>query len=146
MLVIKGAETLSRYESLKYGEDAHPKGEKLGFFYAFNNEQFDKGRQMLIDKGFMNEGDKVVSLGFGGCYGTRKGLTDMLNFYHDIDKKIAEECNPQEVYYYEYNNYECCIDYDGDERAIKYIISIWGREVAKKIRRFRDCKPIDEIK
>lgn len=42
----------------------------------------------------------------------------------------------REVYFYEYNNHECMIDWDGDLSAIRIIIDIWGVAIAEKITRF----------
>ena len=59
--------------------------------------------------------------------------------------KIRSECNPQEVYVYEYNNHECCIDWDGDLNAIRIIATVWGEDVARTIKRKNACYPIDSI-
>ena len=65
-----------------------------------------------------------------------------------IEDKIREECDPYEVSLEEFNNYECCIDWDGDERAVEKVISIFGLERTREAiegRRFRAISPIDDI-
>jgi len=49
-------------------------------------------------------------------------------------KRIAEECNPQDVYDYEFANYECELIYD-DEEAIQIVIDLFGEEQAKTVER-----------
>lgn len=52
--------------------------------------------------------------------------------WRDAEKQIAKECKPQEVYFYEYNNFECMYDWDGDANAWGRVIAIFGLERAKK--------------
>lgn len=66
--------------------------------------------------------------------------------YGSFDKMkeaVAKECDPQEVYFYEYNNYECM--YSDDDEAIGVIIDIFGVEVAKTIKRYSAGHSIDYI-
>ena len=56
-------------------------------------------------------------------------------FYDDSRAAIPKECDPQEVYFYEYNNHECMIAWDGDKEAYDLIVGYWGEEVAKTIER-----------
>lgn len=50
------------------------------------------------------------------------------------------------MYLYEYNNYECCINLDGDKGAIKEVAEIWGWDVDSTIKRMRAFFTIDELK
>ena len=92
----------------------------------------------------VQEGEKLVSIGAGG-YGTKDGAKRLFAFYDSINDKIRSECNPQEVYVYEYNNHECCIDWDGDLNAIRIIATVWGEDVARTIKRKNACYPIESI-
>ena len=92
----------------------------------------------------LQEGEKLVSIGAGG-YGTKDGAKRLFAFYDSINDKIRSECNPQEVYVYEYNNHECCIDWDGDLNAIRIIATVWGEDVARTIKRKNACYPIESI-
>ncbi|MDY5812914.1 MAG: hypothetical protein SPJ97_00065 [Bacteroides sp.] len=69
----------------------------------------------------------------------------LLDFYHNIRRTIAQECDPQEVYCFEFNNYESAISYDGDMEAMRVVIDFFGMEAAKHINRFCACQSIEEI-
>jgi len=80
-----------------------------------------------------------------GLYGTNEGITAFLEAYENRDKAIPQECDPQEVYFYEYNNHECMLAWDGDLEAIRLVIDYFGEETARKIVRYEACKSIDQI-
>lgn len=80
-----------------------------------------------------------------GTFGTDAGLDAFFNFYKESRSAIPRECDPQEVYFYEYNNYESMYAWDGDLEAIKIIISYWGADVAHNIKRYNASKSIDDI-
>lgn len=66
--------------------------------------------------------------------------------YHAFDKMketVAKECDPQEVYFYEFNNYECM--YSDDDEAIQIIIDIYGVDIAKTVKRYSAGHSIDYI-
>lgn len=139
-LYISGARTLKTYHKLAY--DTHPNCYEYRCFYAFGNEQFQQGcRNIHLDT---EHGEKVVN-GGSGLYGTEEGLRKYFAFYDDLYKQIAEQCDPEEVYYYEYNNFECCLDWDGDERAICRVIKLFGADAARKIHRLRAFSSIDAL-
>lgn len=98
-------------------------------FFAFSNKQFTEGRKKA---GL--EGKKICTLENIGLYGTREGIKKLLADYDAIDKEIAENCDPQEVYNYEFDNHECSYTND-DEEAINIVVRIFGTEKAKKIKR-----------
>lgn len=143
-LVITGAETLDLYHELRYGKTGQADFDKLGIFCAFSNEQFDEGYAKLVRLGHIKDGEKVVRV-TNGTFGTREGRAKLIEFYDKVEERIKKECDPQEVYYFEYNNYECCISWDGDLGAIKTIIRTYGPDVARKIKRLRACEEIDAI-
>lgn len=59
--------------------------------------------------------------------------------------QVAKECDPQEVYFYEFNNYECMYAFDGDEEAIRTIINYFGVDVARTIHRVDAAHSIDYL-
>ena len=145
-LRITGAETLVRYSELREKQHHIPVG-KYGIFFAFSKEQFEQGYKGLVQRGLINDGDKVFRFG-GGAYGTREGMRRRMEEDNAIDEQIRTECDPYEVYLYEYNNFECCIDWDGDQRAVEAVIRLFGYERAKAAlqgRRYRACGSIEEI-
>lgn len=126
----KNARTLKRYMELcnqRYEVDM----KKFDCFFAFSNEQFAKGLASIRPLG---EGEKLVCIG-GGCYGTKDGADRLFKFYDEVNAKIKNECDPQEVYCYEYNNHESFYSFEGDLEAMKLVISIFGREAAQQVKR-----------
>ena len=139
-LIITNASTLKRYEELEDSKQSI-RFEDFNMFCAFTDEQFNLGLRSIRS---LNDGEKIRSLG-AGVFGTKDGIDRFFKAQRKTDDIIAEECNPQEVYYYEYNNYESCINFDGDLDAIRKVASIWGWEVARTINRLSTCYTIDEI-
>lgn len=139
---IHNAKTLDTYEKLAYRTD--PKIEDYGVFFAFSNDQFNEGYARLVKDGYINEGDKVTR-GHYGMFGVFSEMLRYIDWYNDKDKQIAEQCDPQEVYWYEWRNHECNIDWDGDRPALERVIHIFGIERARKIKRVRALYEIDEI-
>lgn len=136
-LVITNAKSIKRYQELKYEVKYQPDCDKIGVFWAFTNEQFKEGYDKLVKLGHIKDGDKVLRVeDINGLFGTRDCLKKFFDAYKDVDNVIRDECDPQEVYLFEYNNYESFIAFDGDKSAYNTIRSIWGDEVAKTIRRF----------
>lgn len=133
MMTWKNARTLNRYRELS---NQHPDDSKYGVFFAFGDSQFAEGVRKLIARGYIREGEEgnIASYG-GGLYGLPSELERFFGFYEERKKLIAAECDPQEVYCYEFNNFECCIAYDGDLNAIRHIADIWGVDVARTIMR-----------
>lgn len=131
-VVMLNAKTIKRYRQIK---DTHPNADKYGVFWAFSREQFAEGYKHLIELGHIKDGDKISQDKETGCYGTKDGLEGFFKFYDENLANIPKECDPQEVYFYEYNNHECMFAWDGDEDAIKIIRLYWGDEVAEKIHR-----------
>ena len=124
-----GAKTIGRYLELK---SEHPDSDKYGIFFAFDAKAYGQGCKRLEERGYLKGGAKVVSAG-AGMYGTREEITRYLDFYGEREKIMAKECNPQEVYFYEWNNHECM--FDNDDSAMKIVISIFGNEAAHKVYR-----------
>lgn len=97
-------------------------------FFAFSNEQFAEGKKR------MNIGDKKILRGMGGLFGTQEGIDKLMKFYDDQSEQIAKECDPQEVYNYEFSNHECGYTND-DEEAIKIVCSYFGLERTLEVKR-----------
>ena len=138
-LIIKGARTIKRFNELR-DKSSKVDVKKFRCFFALSDKQFEEG----IKEIGLGDDEKVVR-GPAGLFGVRDGMDRLFEEWRKIDEEIKRECDPQEIYYYEYNNYECCIDWDGDERALKYIINMWGIETARKIRRLNALHGVDEI-
>jgi len=129
-LVWKNAKTLKRYKELS---EQHAPAK--GWFAAFSDKQFSEGLSDLISKGEAKSKEDIKSFGCG-VFGTREGLKAMVDFYRERDKRIAEECDPQEVYCVEFNNHECMIAYDGDLEAMRLCIDLFGADRCQSLKRF----------
>ena len=129
-IIMTDPKTIKRYMELK-GEQ--PDSDKYGVFFAFGNKQFEQGKERLIRKGYLKEGEKVCSAGMG-MYGTRAEIDRYLQFYEERGKKIGAECDPQEVYFYECNNHECGYTWCDDE-VVRIIADYFGKEAAHKVER-----------
>lgn len=127
-IVMHNANTIERYKELQQ-EKLNIDCYRYDCFFAFSNQQFDDGLKKIRP---LNEGEKLVSMG-GGMYGTRDGVDKFFAAYDVIYEKIKQECNPQEVYFYEYNNHECQTSWDGDVEPFRIVERIWGAETAAKI-------------
>ena len=90
-----------------------PDYDALEVFFAFNNKQLEEGLAK-----FNPNKDKVFYQYPNGMIATKEGRAKIHEFYNNHIKEVSANCTPQEVYDYEYANYEC--DYaDGDEDAIR---------------------------
>lgn len=143
MVVMKNPKTIQRYKELKE-EYSKLNTESFGVFWAFDQERFDETLNRLIKKGIIGESEKIYR-GPAGSYGTKKGFETWNKCIKENNSKIKAECDPQEVYFYEYNNHESCISYEGDLEAIQLVAKIWGKDVAQTIKRIRAFYTIDEI-
>lgn len=108
-------------------------------FYAFNEKQFVENRE----KAGISPDKKIYAYN-GGLYGTKNGIT---NYLKDIDENLAripKECNPQQVYNFEFDNHEC--KHSGeDTEVIKLVVSYFGEEVAKTVKRRCAYVNIDDL-
>lgn len=107
-------------------KDQHP--ELFECFFAFSEKQMQEG----IAKNNL-EGKKLYS-GIGGLYGTKEGIAKLYADYDAITEQVKNECNPQDVYDYEFNNHECSYTND-DTEAIKIVDSTFGTERTKEVKR-----------
>jgi hypothetical protein len=97
-------------------------------FFAFGQTQFDEG----VTK--HNLQGKKINRGLVGLYGTKEGIDELMNFYDNINKRIGEECNPQEVYDYEFDNHECSITCD-DTEPMMIVLGIFTEEQCMNVKR-----------
>lgn len=116
---------MSRYTELKEKARTMP---MVGIFFAFDEEQFVKG---CIKCGYLNAGQtiedfrksdiKLVSIGYGG-YGSEQAVENMNKQYEKLDEQIREECNADDIFRYEFWNYECGYtgDYEEALNAVKH--------------------------
>jgi hypothetical protein len=97
-------------------------------FFAFSTEQFNEG----VKKHNL-EGQKIYR-GHGGLYGTSEGINELMSFYDNLNERIGKECDPQEVYNYEFDNHECSITCD-DTEVMKIVLGIFTEEQCLNIKR-----------
>lgn len=136
----ENAKTIDRYKELVDSRN-RIKLTTFDCFIAFSDKQFKEGVDSIRP---LSDGEKLISFCPGG-YGTSDGVDRLIEYYDGIREQIISECDPQEVYCYEYNNYESCINYDGDKEAIKLIADYWGLDVARTINRKTAYYAIEDI-
>lgn len=107
-------------------------------FFAFSKEQFNEG----IEK--HNLQDQKIYQAQGGLYGTQEGIDELMNFYSELDERIANECDPQEVYDYEFDNHECSYTND-DTDVMLMVMNTFGWRVSSEIKRKCATKSIGEL-
>lgn len=107
-------------------------------FFAFSNEQFEDGI-----KRFNLEGKKIYR-GFGGLFGTQEGIKRLYDDYDAIAKQVTEQCDPQDVYDYEFTNHECSYTND-DSEAMKIVISHFNKEQYSKVKRRHKFYTTEEL-
>lgn len=116
-----------------------------GFFFAFTKDDFVEGQKELQKIGWFTSADKLISIGAGG-FTVRRAFDKMEAFMSECDKKIANECNAQEVYDYQYNNFESDYASDGDLQAMRIVLQHFGKDKLSKIKRGQCAYySIDEI-
>ena len=142
-LRISGDRTLRRYSELRQQQYEIP-ARDYGVFYAFSKEQFHEGYEELIRRGLIRRGEKVESFG-AGAYGTADGMRRLLDTIEGINRQIAHECDPLEVYAYEYDNHECHLDADGDQKAVELVVKIFGKRRAEKALQGKRIRPFYAI-
>ena len=108
-------------------------------FFAFSQSQINEGIEKHNLKG------KKLFRADGGLFGTQEGIQKLYNDYDAISKQITETCDPQEVYNYEFGNHECSYVGD-DEEAIKLVVSYFGDERAKEVKRRCARTEIENLK
>lgn len=121
--------TLKRYHEIKE-ETYNVNLANYDCFFAYNREQLEEGLKQIG-----KTKDQIYKYG-NGLFGTHDGFTRYMNYLERADERIKNECDPQEVYFYEFNNHECMIDYEGDMAAIELVMNIFGDEIAQTLTRY----------
>lgn len=111
---------------MKYRDIKEVQFKSNNTFYAFSKEAFDEQAKRF-------NGEKIYSI-HGGLFGTKEGLEELNNFLDNRTKRISEECTPQEVYSYEFNNHECSYT-NSDDEPIKLCVCYFGVERCREIKR-----------
>ena len=114
-----------------------------GCFYAFSNQQFAEGLKKLGIS--LEDAKKMIYRGNYGLYGTREGLTAYNAAIKENSTRIATECDPQEVYDYEFYNHECGYIND-DTEAMMIVIAYFGEDKARTVKRMHGYVQIEDIK
>lgn len=128
--------------AMNYGELKNIEIPIDGCFYAFSNQQFAEGLKKLGIS--LEDAKKMIYRGDYGLYGTREGLTAYRAAIKENSARITAECDPQEVYDYEFYNHECgCIN--DDTEAMKLVIAYFGEDKARTVRRMHGYVPIEGI-
>jgi hypothetical protein len=128
------AKSMNSYSQLK---NIEPK--LVDCFFAFSKSQYNEG---IIKH---NLQDKKIFRADGGLFGTQEGIAKLFADYEEISKKITENCQPQDVYDNEFDNHECSYVGD-DEEAIKIVVSYFGDEKAKEVKRRFAVTKIENLK
>ena len=120
---------MNRLDVYKGIYDTHPKCEDHRVFFAFDDNQFKAGMERYGYKDI----SEIVNGGMG-LYGSREGIRSFLGEYGNKQDRVKNECDPQEVYDYEFYNKECELTVD-DSEAISVIVDIYGIETAREVKR-----------
>jgi hypothetical protein len=113
--------------------DTHPDCLAYRVFFAFSDKQIIEG----MAKCGYKDTSEIKSAG-SGLFGSTEGLRSFIEEYEARANRVAEECDPQKVYDYEYANHEC--GYVGsDAEAIEMIVDLFGRDRALTVQRRNAC-------
>ena len=91
---------------MKYSEVKQLNSVLTECFFAFSDEQFAAGKAKLP------EDERILGAG-AGLFGTFKGLKLFHNELYHHKQMIINNCDPQDIYNYEFSNHEC--GYTGDD-------------------------------
>jgi len=130
---------MTRSEAYNGIYDTDPDTKAYRVFFAFSNEQLKQG---MADCGYKEY--KELCYAENGLFGSREAIISFLGVYGEKAKRVAAECDPQKVYDYEFNNYEC--DYTGTDReAILQVVQIFGKDRVRLVKRQYARVSIDDI-
>jgi hypothetical protein len=120
---------MTRHEAYNGLHDTDPDCDAHRVFFSFDGNQLIK---CMAECGY-KEKSEIRHAGLG-LYGSPEALRSFLGEYEHRTDRVAAECDPQKVYDYEYDNYEC--GYVGsDTEAIELVVDIFGKDRARLIER-----------
>ena len=135
---MENPQTTRLYHELRY--EKQPDLPAMGIFCAFSNSQFEEGVASLKKRGFIKDTSELKK-GPVGCFGTSASFAKLYKAYDEIWEEIRTRCDPQEVYFYEFNNHETPYSWEGDMETMRLIVDIWGYDIAISLRRY--CRTND---
>lgn len=122
----------------KYQDIKNQQAPTINCFFAFSNKQFEEG---IKEKNL--EGQKIYAAG-SGLYGTKEGIANFLGFYENLNKRIGENCDPQQVYDYEFANHECGYTCD-DLEAMQILLNYFSVDQVANVQRKYAVYSIENI-
>lgn len=131
-IVMKNAKTVNRYVEIDE-EMFRINVLKFDCFFAFSDTQFDEGMRQIRK---LKDGETLVYYG-SGLYGTEDGMRRYREARRAKKDRMKKECDPQEVYFYEWNNHECMYDWDAEGTVYRLVEDIFGEKKAKGLHRIR---------
>lgn len=134
-------ELLKKYIEL-CDKKANAPTKEMGIFWAFSQNQFIEGYEDLVNRGLISRGDKISRYGDRGMFGIDGSFEKLEAYFDELNEEIRTSIPPQVVYDYEYRNYECMYSHE-DTDVIEIIISIYGRDAAKGMKRRNGWDDID---
>jgi hypothetical protein len=115
-----------------FDDDTIPNADAHRVFFVFIKKQLTEG----MEKFGYKDTSEIVSTGLPGLglYGAPECVKSFMDEYEAMEDRVRNECDPQKVYEYEFSNHEC--GYTGsDEEAIQIVVSYFGKEKARQVRR-----------
>lgn len=111
--------------------------ERAGVFWAFSNEQFEKGLKKVRESGKLSEGEKVARIP-GGGFCPSKNIDKMLAEMKEADKTRAKELKEmrelkEKAILYELNNHECFYRGEGLDTVAEIFKGIYTKEDILKV-------------
>ena len=132
-------QTIDTYYRLRWKEQ--PDLPAMGIFCAFSEKQFEEGVKGLIQRGFIKD-ESELRRGIANTFGSPGSFKKMYAAYDEQTRRIKEECDPQEVYFWEFNNHETPYSWDGDIETMRIIVDTWGYDTAIGLKRY--CRSNDK--
>ena len=136
-LIIDGAKTLGRYKELtsRFNKCDSKVFEMVCGYDAKEMRKAKIEFEKKVRK--LKKGEYITYFGCG-AFGTKEGYTKWIKYVNATRESISRECNPQEVYYYEYRAL-MTIEENCDKYAFGVVKEYFGSEVAKTVKRLRNC-------
>lgn len=99
---------------MKYSEAKQFNPTMTECFFAFSTDQAKEGRKNIPE-------NAEIFAGGAGLYGTSEGLATFRQEMDTHQQMIKDNCDPQDVYNYEFSNHEC--GYTGDDSEALEIVA-----------------------